>query len=42
MNTRKSGLINTATNTNVTLYAWLCAMSLGMLTFVLKRLRKQD
>ena len=42
MNTRKSGLINTATNTNVTLYAWLCAMSLGMLTFVLKHLRKQD
>lgn len=34
--------VNTATNTNTTLYAWLCAVSLGMLTFVLKRLRKQD
>ena len=42
MNTKKSGLINTSTNTNATLYTWLCAMSLGMLTFVIKRLRKQD
>ena len=34
--------INTATNTDSTLYTWLCVMSLGMLTFVTKRLRKQD
>lgn len=34
--------VNTATNTNTTFYAWLCAASIGMLTFVLKRLRKQD
>ncbi len=34
--------INTATNTDSTLYTWLCVMSLGMLTFVIKRLRKQD
>lgn len=40
--TSKRAVVNTATNTNTTLYAWLCAASIGMLTFVLKRLRKQD
>ena len=34
--------VNTSTNTNVSMYSWLCMMSLGALTFALKRLRKQD
>ena len=34
--------VNTSTNTNVSIYSWLCMMSLGALTFALKRLRKQD
>lgn len=34
--------VNTSTNTNVTIYSWLCMMSLGALAFALKRLRKQD
>ena len=44
MSSGKSGVmnINTSTNADTTLYTWLGAMSLGMLTFVLKRLRKQD
>lgn len=42
MNAGKYTPVNTSTNTNVTIYSWLCMMSLGVLTFVLKRLRKQD
>lgn len=42
MNTGKYTPVNTSTNTNVTIYSWLCMMSLGALVFVLKRLRKQD
>ena len=34
--------VNTSTNTNASMYSWLCMMSLGALTFALKRLRKQD
>ena len=34
--------VNTSTDTNVSIYSWLCMMSLGALTFALKRLRKQD
>ena len=42
MNAGKYTPVNTSTNTNVTIYSWLCMMSLGVLTFALKRLRKQD
>lgn len=42
MNAGKYTPVNTSTNTNVTIYSWLCMMSLGALTFALKRLRKQD
>lgn len=42
MNAGKYTPVNTSTNTNVTIYSWLCMMSLGALVFVLKRLRKQD
>ena len=42
MNAGKYTPVNTSTNTNVTIYSWLCMMSLGALAFALKRLRKQD
>lgn len=42
MNAEKYTPVNTSTNTNVTIYSWLCMMSLGALAFALKRLRKQD
>ena len=42
MNAGKYTPVNTSTNTNVTIYSWLCMMSLGALVFVLKHLRKQD
>ena len=42
MNAGKYTPVNTSTNTNVTIYSWLCMMSLAALTFALKRLRKQD
>ena len=42
MNAGKYTPVNTSTNTNVTIYSWLCTMSLGALVFVLKHLRKQD
>ena len=42
MNAGKYTPVNTSTNTNMTIYSWLCMMSLGVLTFALKRLRKQD
>lgn len=34
--------VNTATHTNINTYAWLCMASLGLFTYVMKRLRKQD
>ena len=42
MNAGKYTPVNTSTNTNMTIYSWLCMMSLAALTFALKRLRKQD
>ncbi|MBL6443639.1 MAG: hypothetical protein JNG42_04325 [Holdemanella sp.] len=42
INAGKYTPVNTSTNTNVTIYSWLCMMSLGALAFALKRLRKQD
>ena len=34
--------VNTATHTNTNVYAWLCMASLGLFTYLMNRLRKQD